>query len=164
MTEMMPVMRNTALSRPHARSASDVPMATMKVTKVVESGSFMDVPMAISAPASTRFTEPRMRSKAAPRSMMVSSVLKRRLNQARTPAGVIRRMTSRHDMVRRTSRRAMREEPNISSLPLWLPRPTSVCDTLRAFFEVASDTTIITPAPMRNHTLVSDGPLSDPMR
>ena len=32
MTDSTPVMRNTALSRPHARSASDVPIATMKVT------------------------------------------------------------------------------------------------------------------------------------
>ena len=31
-------MRNTALSRLHARSDSDVPMATMNVTKVVERG------------------------------------------------------------------------------------------------------------------------------
>ena len=32
MTEMTPVMRNTALSRVHALSASDEPIATMKVT------------------------------------------------------------------------------------------------------------------------------------
>lgn len=29
---------------PHVRSASDVPMATMNVTKVVDSGSFKEVP------------------------------------------------------------------------------------------------------------------------
>ena len=32
MTDKTPVTRNTALSRLHARSASDEPMATMKVT------------------------------------------------------------------------------------------------------------------------------------
>ena len=32
MTESTPVTRNTALSRLQARSASDVPIATMKVT------------------------------------------------------------------------------------------------------------------------------------
>ncbi|GFI67544.1 hypothetical protein IMSAG192_01076 [Muribaculaceae bacterium] len=65
-TDITPVMRNTALSRLHARSDSDVPMATMNVTKVVERGSFMEVPAAISIPASMRLTEPRMRSNEAP--------------------------------------------------------------------------------------------------
>ena len=32
MTASTPVMRYTALSRPHARSASELPMATMNVT------------------------------------------------------------------------------------------------------------------------------------
>ncbi len=67
-TEMTPVMRNTALSRPQALSASDVPIATMNVTNVVESGSFIDVPQAISIPAIIRFTAPRTRSNAAPSS------------------------------------------------------------------------------------------------
>ena len=66
--DMTPVMRNTALSLPHALSASEVPIATMKVTKVVESGSFIDVPQAMSILASIRLTEPRTRSKAAPSS------------------------------------------------------------------------------------------------
>ncbi len=62
---------------------------------------------------------------------------------------------------RRTRRRAMREEPNISSPPSWITRPISVRVTLRAFFEVASDTTIITPAPRRKYTGVLAGPLSE---
>ena len=67
-TEITPVTRNTALSRPQALSDNDVPMATMKVTKVVDKGSFSDVPMAINIAASIRLTEPRTRSKAAPSS------------------------------------------------------------------------------------------------
>ncbi len=39
MTVITPVMRYTALSRPHARSASDEPMATMNTTYVVDKGS-----------------------------------------------------------------------------------------------------------------------------
>ena len=146
---MTPVIRNTALSRPHARSASDVPMATIKVTNVVERGSFSDVPRAIKAPASTRFTEPRIKSNAAPWSMMVSSTLNRRWNHALTRNGVTRRTHAISDSDHLTTRRAMRDDPNISSPTFWLPSPISVCATLRAFFDVASDTTIIRPAPMR---------------
>ena len=62
MTVSTPVMRNTALSRLQARSASEDPIATMKVTNVVESGSFRLVPRAMSSEAITRFTEARSMS------------------------------------------------------------------------------------------------------
>ena len=88
MTEMTPVTRKTALSRPQARSARDVPMATMKVTKVVDSGSFSDVPKAMSNAASIRFTLPRTRSKAAPFSSCVTAWFMRWLIQALTRRGV----------------------------------------------------------------------------
>ena len=61
-TVSTPVMRNTALSRVQALSAKLVPMATMKVTKVVERGSFSDVPKAMSNDAITRLTEARSKS------------------------------------------------------------------------------------------------------
>ena len=54
-----------------------MPIATIKVTYVVERGSFIDVPKAISRPASTKLTEARTKSKAAPSAMMASSFRKR---------------------------------------------------------------------------------------
>ena len=54
MTVSTPVMRNTALSRLQARSANEVPMATIKVTKVVERGNLSEVPRAMSNEATTR--------------------------------------------------------------------------------------------------------------
>ena len=82
---------------------------------MVESGSFNEVPNATKRPASTRLIEARTKSKAAPCSMMLSSVLKRLFTQARTGAGVT--VTTQLDtkMNRRTNERATREEPNISS-------------------------------------------------
>ena len=56
------MIRYTALSLPHALSASEVPMATMKVTYVVESGSFRDVPKAIRLLATNILTDPLRRS------------------------------------------------------------------------------------------------------
>ena len=55
-----------AHSRVQALSASDVPIATMKVTYVVERGSFFDVANEITAAAIIKFTEALRRSKAAP--------------------------------------------------------------------------------------------------
>ena len=52
-------MRNTALSRPQARSANDEPMATIKVTNVVERGSLSEVPKAMSKEDTTKFVEAR---------------------------------------------------------------------------------------------------------
>ena len=109
MTEITPVMRNTALSRPHARSARDVPIATMKVTKVVDKGSFMDVPTAISTLASMRLSAPRTRSNAAPSSSCVTVLSMRRFTQCLMLSGV-RSLT--HDealSVALTSERPKRE-------------------------------------------------------
>ncbi|CDA42478.1 unknown [Prevotella sp. CAG:5226] len=64
-TVSTPVMRNTAVSRPQARSANDEPMATMKVTNVVERGNLSEVPSAMSNDDTTRLTEARHMSYAA---------------------------------------------------------------------------------------------------
>ena len=66
-TEITPVTRNTALSRPHARSANDEPMPTINATYVV------DVPTTINKPANTKFTEARTKSNAAPFGIIASS-------------------------------------------------------------------------------------------
>ena len=129
MTEMTPVMRNTALSRPHALSASEVPMATMKVTNVVERGSFIDVPHAIRTPASIRLTEPRTRSKAAPSSGCWRVVSKRWLTHLFTLSGVWSLIHPNILIVARTSERPMRDEPNISSPCDCALSPTVVCVT-----------------------------------
>ena len=65
-TVITPVIRYTALSRPHARSASDEPIATIKQTYVVESGNLSDVAIAISSEAVVRFTVARIISYGAP--------------------------------------------------------------------------------------------------
>ena len=70
-TESIPVTRNTALSRLHARSASEVDMATMNVMYVVERGSFREVPRAMSIEATMRFTEALTRSYAAPSALSI---------------------------------------------------------------------------------------------
>ncbi len=148
-TEMTPVILNTALSRPHARSASDVPIATMNVTYVVESGSLSDVPAAIKAPASTRFTDPRTRSNAAPFSIITSEVLNRRPIHCLTPCGIYSLSHDTKPIVQRTRLRDSFDEPNISSPTSCRVRLTEVSTTLRAFLDVASETTITTPAPRR---------------
>ena len=61
-TVMTPVMRYTALSRPHALSASDDPIATMKHTYVVERGSLSDVASDMSSADVVRFTVARIMS------------------------------------------------------------------------------------------------------
>ena len=53
-TTITPVMRYTALSRPQALSASDEPIDTIKMTYVVDSGSFSDVPRHIRLAAAAR--------------------------------------------------------------------------------------------------------------
>ena len=62
-TVSTPVTLYTALSLPHAWSERDVPIATMNVTYVVESGSFNEVANETTALATMRFTEARNRSK-----------------------------------------------------------------------------------------------------
>lgn len=82
-------------------------------------------------------------------SLIVSSTLKRLLNQRLTLGGVTFLTHSSADSVQRTSLRAIRDEPNISSPACCELRLMEVCVTARTFFDVASDTTIITPAPIR---------------
>src|SRR6056300_209349 len=67
-----PATRYTALSLPHALSANEVPMATMKVTYVVERGSFMLVAIEIKIPATAKLIEARIISNAG-RSLAFSS-------------------------------------------------------------------------------------------
>jgi hypothetical protein len=59
-----PVTRYTAVSRHHTQSASAVPIATIKVTYVVDKGSFIDVANAIKILATVRLTDARIRSNA----------------------------------------------------------------------------------------------------
>ena len=54
-----PVMRNTALSLLQALSANDEPIATMKVTNVVDKGNLSEVPTAMSSDDMTKLTEAR---------------------------------------------------------------------------------------------------------
>lgn len=88
-TDNTPVMRYTALSRPQARSANEVPIATMKATYVVDKGNFKEVPKAISNPDKTTFTEARTKSKLALSSMIISLWLKRLSIQFLTGVGTI---------------------------------------------------------------------------
>ena len=76
-TDNTPVMRYTALSRPQARSANEVPIATMKATYVVDKGNFKEVPKAISNPDKTTFTEARTKSKLALVETAINPVLNR---------------------------------------------------------------------------------------
>ncbi len=59
-----PATRYTALSAPHARSAREVPIATINVTYVVDNGNLRPVAIEISTLATTRFTAARTISKA----------------------------------------------------------------------------------------------------
>src|SRR5690606_23759543 len=54
-----PVIRYTALSRPHAPSANELAIATINVTYVVERGSLNEVPIVISILATIRFRDAR---------------------------------------------------------------------------------------------------------
>ena len=56
-TVITPLTLKTADSRPHALSANEVPMATINVTYVVESGSYSDVAKEIKLAATVQFTE-----------------------------------------------------------------------------------------------------------
>ena len=114
-TDSIPVIRYTALSRPQARSASEEPIATIKVTYVVESGNFIVVPIMINKPESTRLTAARTISNAAPFSRITSSLLKRLSIQRRIPTGITFTMNSLIVVARRTMVRARADEPNISS-------------------------------------------------
>ena len=159
-TETTPVTRYTALSRPQARSAREEPIATMKVTYVVERGSFKEVPTAIKRPPSTRFTDARTRSNAT--SSRSSSGVKRLLTQFLTPRGVLRDTAVTAFVVTRTRLRANPDVPNIS-LPSFccFERPMDVCNTLLAFLLVHNATTIIRPATNRKNVDVFAGSASE---
>ena len=161
-TETTPVTRYTALSRPHARSASEVPIPTMNVTYVVERGNFNDVPTAMSKPPSTRFTDARTRSKAT--SSRSSSGAKRFAIHLFTLSGVFFVTASTSLLTARTRLRATEEVPNIS-LPssCWLERSIDVCSTLRAFLLVNKAYTIMAPAATRKNTLVFAGRFNEPI-
>ena len=64
MTFNTPATLYTALSDPHALSESDVPIATMKVTYVVDNGNLNDVAIEIRIAATIIFTEALIISKA----------------------------------------------------------------------------------------------------
>ena len=59
-----PATRYTALSLPQALSASEVPIATIKVTYVVDKGNFIAVAIEIKIPATIRLTDALIISKA----------------------------------------------------------------------------------------------------
>jgi hypothetical protein len=70
-----PLTLKTALSLPQALSLKEVAIATMKVTKVVESGSFKEVAKAIRELETERLTEARTKSKAGGFAMSISFLL-----------------------------------------------------------------------------------------
>src|SRR5574344_800695 len=160
-TDKTPVMRNTALSRPQARSASEEPIATINVTYVVDKGSLRLVPIIISIPANTRLTAARTISKDAPSSISISSLLKRLSIHFIVLLGTMLSIELPVLCVRRTMERAAREEPNISSPSSWRARSTLVLTTFCAFFEVVIAIIIMIPAVTRKNTGVLAESISD---
>ena len=63
-TLITPATLYTALSLPQALSDKEVPIATMKVTYVVDNGSFIEVAIEIKTPATIKLTEALIISKA----------------------------------------------------------------------------------------------------
>ena len=164
MTESTPVMRNTALSRPHALSAKDEPIATMKATYVVESGSFREVPTAISKPERTTFTEARTKSKLALFSMIISELSKRLFNHTLTGSGMTLVIVIAILVVVRTRTRATGDVPKLSSPSDWRERSREVFTTLCAFLEVSNAITMTIPAPIRKYHGVWAGSKSEVIR
>jgi hypothetical protein len=70
-----PLTLKTALSLPQALSLKEVAIATMKVTKVVERGNFIEVAKAIRELETERLTEARTKSKAGGFAMSISFLL-----------------------------------------------------------------------------------------
>ena len=128
-TEITPVILNTALSRPHARSASEVPIATMKVTKVVESGSLRVV-----APRYEHTGEHEVdRSAHEVKRRSLLRLLHPGVEPARYPCleaggSVLLDAGDGIDGVAHQSASGL-DEPNISSFWLWALSPTVVCVT-----------------------------------
>ena len=97
----------------------------------------MVVPMMIRSPDSTKFTEARTISNAAPSAKITSSLLNRLLIHCRTLAGITCFRKSFMLVARRTMVRAKADEPNISSPSSWRAKSTDVLITFLAFLEVA---------------------------
>ncbi len=152
MTDNTPVMRNTALWRLQARSAKLVPIATMKVTYVVDKGRRRLVPMATRSPAKTRLTAARTWSNAAPAGSTTSSAEKRESIHLLTGAGTRFPKTLEQWMVVRTSVLATADEPNISSPSSWRLRSTLVFTTFFALGENTNARTMMIPANTRYRT------------
>ena len=114
--------------------------------------------------ASSRLTEARTRSKAAPSAMTASSCEKRALTQALTRGGVTFATVLASDIEVRTMLRATADEPNISSPSSWRERSTEVLMTFWAFFEVQSVQTMMSPAAARKKKGVRAGELSEVIR
>ena len=117
----------------------------------------------MSRAATTRFTEARTRSYAAPSGRGMSAGAKRRSTKFATGRGVMRCTNVPTLAPMRTRLRATREEPNISSPSSLRDSPTSVFTTLCAFFDRARENTIIRPAAKRNTGWVCAEALSESM-
>ena len=160
MTERTPVMRYTALSRPHARSAKELPIATMKATYVVDKGNLRDVPNAISNPERTTFTDARTKSNAAPLSNIISLLLKRLSTHSFTGMGTMWVMVFAEFMQTRTRTRATGEVPKFSSPSDCRAKSTDVFTTFCAFLDVSRAITMMMPDPNRKY----QGVLADPCK
>ena len=112
----------------------------------MERGRVSVVPIIMRRAESTRLTEARTSSKAAPSAIIASFLLKREPIQFLTLEGTICSTTPVRFCELRTRTLATGEEPNISSPSPWRLRLTLVLTTFWAFFEVASAMTMITPA------------------
>ncbi len=138
-------------------------MATMKVTNVVDRGSFIEVLQGNQRPCEDEVdrTAYQVECRALVHYRLVG------VEPLVEPAAHSRGRDSVEevdDVERKPhGKRAIPEEPNISSPSRLLPSPISVFVTAWAFFDVASAATIITPAPTRNHTGVCEGPFSTPV-
>ena len=110
----------------------------------------MVVPMMIRSPESTKFTEARTISNAAPSAKITSFLLNRLLIHWRTLAGITCFRNSLMLVARRTIVRAKADEPNISSPSSWRAKSTEVLITFFAFLEVARAYTITMPEAKRN--------------
>ena len=118
----------------------------------------------MSRPASTRFTEARTKSNAAPSAMMASSLRKRVSSQRFVPSGITLDIPLDNVILKRTSVRAIGVLPKFSSPSSWRARSTEVLITLCAFLEVQRAYTMMTPAPKRKYQGVLAGPRSEVIR
>ena len=142
-----------------------MPIATMKLTKVVDSGSFSEVAKTIKMLATVRLTEARSLSNAGlSRSKLRSlSRSKRSAIPVRHCSGIVCTTvspvaTNPRTMPRDSGPGLKRSRPSSCRLRL-----TSVCVTERALDETQSVTTMTAPAPIRTRLLPRTGPFSASM-